>query len=285
MVNSLHELIKQKSKERGRKLRVSCDWDETMQVHKPKLKWDHQEKNKENYSSFEEYFKVFWENYKGKHKGGYSWSKNNGVVKPQNFYEKSPWLSPSEDLLKCLKDDLIELLVFNTIRNKKTHPHGDDRKPRIYRRTFGKFSQTRFDQYIMDTSIEKRTNIIKKQEIVKRFPEFDIYIDDNPKIIDEVRKNFGSEKIYVLPDYKFNRNIIGDNIYHVKTSISNVLDSDFSIAVLEKRLEYLKKEIKRETEIKNRIIGLSFWWILLPISAVFLIFIFFITNKRNKKPC
>jgi len=53
-------------------------------------------------------------------------------------------------------------------------------------------------------------------------------MDDSTRGTLEVRNNFkNQDKIYVFPDYKCSRHIIGDNIYHIKTTVSNLTDEDF----------------------------------------------------------
>ena len=53
-------------------------------------------------------------------------------------------------------------------------------------------------------------------------------IDDNHVIIENTVKNFGPEKIYVMPDYKHSRHIQAPNIYHLKNTVSDLKDEDFS---------------------------------------------------------
>jgi len=58
-------------------------------------------------------------------------------------------------------------------------------------------------------------------------------MDDSTRGILETRKNFSDDKIYVFPDYKCARHVIGDNIYHIKTGISDLKDEDFTQAAQE----------------------------------------------------
>lgn len=82
-----------------------------------------------------------------------------------------------------------------------------------------------------------------------------------------MREHFGSEKIYVINDYKYSRDLQADNIYHVKTTVSDLKDSDFALAALEKNLERLEKEIKEEATKKT---SSHFLLISLLLGATFL---------------
>jgi len=68
-----------------------------------------------------------------------------------------------------------------------------------------------------------------------------MFIDDDFGLIESVRSNFPADKIYVLPDYKCNRHVQGKNVYHVKTSVSDLQDEDFAIAALEIQTKQLDK--------------------------------------------
>ena len=76
-------------------------------------------------------------------------------------------------------------------------------------------------------------------------PDFDIFIDDNPNIINESIKNIpNKEKIYILPNYKTNLHVQAPNIYHVKTTVSDLKDEDFVKAAQE-------YAIKQKTKLEN----------------------------------
>jgi len=115
-------------------------------------------------------------------------------------------------------------------------------------------------------------------------PDFDIFIDDDKSWIKSVRSHFGDDKIYVINDYKTNRDLQADNIYHVKTEVSDLKDQDFAIAALEKNLARLEKEIKEESKKKTE------WWpTLLPLGViclgiVLMLLVLLVPKKlRNKK--
>src|SRR5581483_2816166 len=52
-------------------------------------------------------------------------------------------------------------------------------------------------------------------------------IDDNPIILSEAVKNLPSDKTFVATDYASNKDLQGENIYHVKTTLSNLRNEDF----------------------------------------------------------
>ena len=62
--SSLYELIKQKAYEKSRKLKIVCDWDDTLQPINPLIwyKLAKQKGWKVNKEPFEEFFKYYWEN-------------------------------------------------------------------------------------------------------------------------------------------------------------------------------------------------------------------------------
>ena len=69
-------------------------------------------------------------------------------------------------------------------------------------------------------------------------------IDDNTNVILQAKKFLSSGKIFVMPDYKCSMNVDGDNIHHVKTTVSDLKPQDFSIAALELKAKQLEKELK-----------------------------------------
>ena len=68
-------------------------------------------------------------------------------------------------------------------------------------------------------------------------------IDDNPIIISSTSEKF-PDKIHVLPDYKCSSYIQKDNVYHFKTTVSDLKDQDFAIAALEMKTRQLEKELQ-----------------------------------------
>jgi hypothetical protein len=58
-----------------------------------------------------------------------------------NFYQQAPFLSIAEDLLKLIKEDKVEQLIFLSAYDKRKFPKGDERKLKIFRETFAKLDK------------------------------------------------------------------------------------------------------------------------------------------------
>nr|CAG8498146.1 11303_t:CDS:2 [Entrophospora candida] len=58
-----------------------------------------------------------------------------------NFYQEAPFLTIAEDLLKLIKEDRVEQLIFLSAYDKRKFPKGDDRKYEIFRETFAKLAK------------------------------------------------------------------------------------------------------------------------------------------------
>jgi hypothetical protein len=52
-------------------------------------------------------------------------------------------------------------------------------------------------------------------------------VDDNPNIISGASKNLTVDKIYILPDYAYNKHVKLANVYHLKASLSNLRETGF----------------------------------------------------------
>ena len=74
-------------------------------------------------------------------------------------------------------------------------------------------------------------------------------MDDSTRGTLEMRDNFPDDKTYVFPDYKCSRHVIGDNIYHVKTGISDIKDEDFVKAAEEYKQKYPAKFSSRVSSL------------------------------------
>jgi len=79
--------------------------------------------------------------------------------------------------------------------------------------------------------------------VKEKYSDFDIFIDDNHPVLQQVRKKFPT-RTFVLPDYKTNKNVQGDNIYHVKTAVSDLKSQCFAIGGLEYRTNKLNQGIQ-----------------------------------------
>ncbi|CAG8585918.1 826_t:CDS:1 [Paraglomus brasilianum] len=147
-----------KYKNTPKKLKIICDWDEVIQAHEPHALWltHASEDEKLTYNDFRDYFKMFWENdvmieyspygSKMSSKASDPRVKNVDLEQQQeiknspNFYHQAPFLTIAEDLLKLIKEDKIEKLIFLSAYDKRKFHGGDMRKENIFRETFGKLA-------------------------------------------------------------------------------------------------------------------------------------------------
>ena len=61
-------------------------------------------------------------------------------------------------------------------------------------------------------------------------------IDDNSYYIKQTNENFPQDgRIFVLPDYKYFHGLQNPNIYHVKTTVSDLKDEDFTKAAAKEK--------------------------------------------------
>jgi len=94
------------------------------------------------------------------------------------------------------------------------------------------------------------------------YPDFDIFIDDNHHVIEMTRKTFSDDKTYVTPDYKYSRGLQAPNIYHLKTTVSDLKDEDFVKAAQEYKARHAQKNIKENSGKKQiwkqRAVGYGF---------------------------
>src|ERR1044072_1952168 len=58
-----------------------------------------------------------------------------------NFYQEAPFLTIAEDLLKLIKEDKVEKLIFLSAYDKRKFPNSDERKREVFRETFLKLSK------------------------------------------------------------------------------------------------------------------------------------------------
>jgi len=55
-----------------------------------------------------------------------------------NFYQEAPFLTIAEDLLKLIKEDKVDRLIFLSAYDKRKFPYGDERKEQIFKEIFDK---------------------------------------------------------------------------------------------------------------------------------------------------
>jgi len=66
-----------------------------------------------------------------------------------DFYQQAPFLTIAEDLLKLIKEDKIEQIIFLSAYDKRKFPNGDERKIDIFKETFGKLDKTNKEEFIV----------------------------------------------------------------------------------------------------------------------------------------
>jgi len=97
-----------------------------------------------------QYFKDFWEaeqSFVEYSPYGSRLNANNSTLEKQikiknspEFYQQAPFLTIAKELLKLIKEDKVEKLIFLSAYDKRQFPERDDRKYKIFSETFGKFS-------------------------------------------------------------------------------------------------------------------------------------------------
>lgn len=220
-----------------KKLKVVCDWDEVIQACEPYSSWlALKEKLIEGTvpADFSNYFNYFWDDgllfkleyspysfrldYKKEDK---LWilEKQQQIKNSPNFYQEAPFLTIAEDLLKLIKEDKIESLMFLSAYDKRKFSDkdedgdeiGDKRKYEIFEQTFDKLDNMHSRigndgrEMIRIATREKGKTIVnmvllgfdsetqgqnKVDWIKKNASDFDIVIDDNPNICKEVNSIF-----------------------------------------------------------------------------------------------
>ena len=219
-----------------KKLKIICDWDEVIQAHEPYAFWEilSEEKmvDKKNYPNFPVYFKKFWEKkiieyspYGSKLKTSSSHlTKKQEVSKyGKNHYQKAPFLTVAKELLKLIKENKIEKVIFLSAYNKKAFPNGDERKKQIFAETFGKYSNCSL-QLIGFDSEEQGAN--KADWIKENATDFDIVIDDNPNILRNVIEN-NKKIIACTPLYPAVKSKHHESVLLIETSISDLKKEKF----------------------------------------------------------
>ena len=301
---SLYSLIKEQYQKKGRPLKIICDWDECILPLRPWFTYLRLDTKK----PFKEFFEDFWEraSFVANSTGGNNLTsfddatpeekkaieafidmkKKRRINPTEDFYASSeryqaPFISIYEELLASYKENLIDqLLVISSCRPGKLKKENQG-KIDSFNKTFGRFPNCKINIFEVRRDKEGRNVPHRHEWIRDNCPDFDIFIDDNYSLIASAKKNFGSEKIYVMPDYKCNRNTTGSNIYHIKTTVSDLKDEDFVKAAEEykakKALE--KEQPKPQTNYTPWIIGS-----LLGLGAIIgLIAWLFYRNKNKDK--
>jgi hypothetical protein len=180
--------------------------------------------------------------------------KNNPFTIP-DFYERSPMLGTADILLKAIKEGMVsELILITSSVNKKLRDgEKTNDKARLFlqgkrnkmRKTFEKFPLTKVEWTESTRSDESGEFIPYRWEVLRdKYPDFDIFIDDNPQIIKECVKNLPVDKVYALCDYRCNRGIVADNVYMFPVTVSDLKDEDFVYQPQTSEPKIITKEIQ-----------------------------------------
>jgi len=74
--------------------------------------------------------------------------KQQEIKNSPSFYQQAPFLTIAEDLLKLIKKDKVEQLIFLSAYDKRKFPGGDDRKIDIFLDTFFELNLLKRNEYI-----------------------------------------------------------------------------------------------------------------------------------------
>ena len=138
-----------------------------------------------------------------------------------NFYQQAPFLTIAKELLKSLKEDKVEKLIFLSAYDKRKFPNGDPRKKQIFQETFGKFSNCFLELIGFDSEKQGKSKV---DWIKENASDFNLVIDDNPNILKKVLENNLQIKT-VAPYYK--GIVQSEKVWLVKTSITDLRKEDF----------------------------------------------------------
>ncbi|CAI2172220.1 8033_t:CDS:2, partial [Funneliformis geosporum] len=129
-----------------------------------------------------------------------------------DFYQQAPFLTIAKDLLKLIKEDKIERLIFLTAYDERKFPNGDKRKIEIFHNTFAEFAKlhkiecdTKPYEGIHGAELSNvKIKLIELQLIpfdsetqqgTKNASDFDIFIDDNPNICESLIEAMEEERL------------------------------------------------------------------------------------------
>lgn len=295
-INSLYELIKQVSQQKGRPLKIICDWDKVIQPINPKI-WYDLAKQKGwtiNVPSFEEFFSYYWENARVEFEGSTPWTKyttikeveeirnkNNKeqmkelvwdplfeIMNGPNYYEEAPILSCAEVLIKCLDENLISNLIFISASSGI-----DSRKRKVFTNLFNPWLDK--CQFFLRESKEKAYHNTRAYWIRQSYPDFDIFIDDSPQHITETKELFkNDDKYYASPDYKCYRHKMpqqDSNFLIFPTYLTDISPT--------KKIERIKQTTEKDYQRERGIIMMLITFLIISWGIFFVI----ILSKRKKK--
>jgi len=218
-----------------KKLKIVCDWDEVIQSHEPyALYLATKEKSDLLSNSFEKGFKEFWEEKKVEYSpygsklkeetfGKEIIEKQKAIKNSPDLYKNQPFLTIAKELLKLIKENKVEQLIFLSAYDKRKFPNEDPRKQKIVKETFGKFANCSL-QLIGFTSEIQGAN--KADWIKANASDFDIMIDDNPYICQSIAENIPNINV-ITPYYPAVAEQHHKKVLLVKTSVSDLKKESF----------------------------------------------------------
>ena len=284
MTTEIYSLIKKISQQKGKKLKIICNINDVIRPMKSSAFYGVSDKT----ISLKEYSKIFWKKRDYETSNGVKGSDEESKLIEKNLkifenyqreradlrkkisdpdiYKKStaelekkfmgnwdylsnrPFTNIAEGLLKCLKEGLIEELVFGLASwtKRKQNLVSVLNKVRIdeFNDTFRNFSEC----FFINGDNQEVTEYWKRAKTIR--PDFDIWIltldpgNINEEAFKLIYNNHGP-KIYVLPDYHCNRYAKDmKNVHLVKNEISNLKNEDFNIKKEEKELNNDNTKIK-----------------------------------------
>jgi hypothetical protein len=240
--NNLYSLAKELKEKKGRKLKIACDIDDVLRpLAASGCYWervdyeDHKEAGSiktiervvrgtdERSKEIREDVKKL-DDYSKERAVAAKKTKNNEEYKrvcakidkkymrDWDYLSNRPYTTIASDLLKCLKEGLIEKLIFISSAIKNKHSVLVELKKEEFKNSFAKFPECSL--VIAETEVVDGRRVPEVSERIKNAcPDFDISIIDNrPSVINAVRDSLGPDKIYVLPDYMRNRRLQFDNV-------------------------------------------------------------------------
>jgi len=270
MTTNIYFLIKKASQQKG-KLKIICNINDVIRPMKSSCLYGISDKT----ISLKEYHQIFWEKRDYKSPSGVRGDDENSKMIEKNLksfenYQKEradlrksfansneykkktkelekkymgdwdylsnrPFTTIAKDLLKCLKEDLIEEIVFGiaswTKRDQNLASVLNNVRLDEFNKTFRQFSQC----FFINGNNQEITEYWKRAKAIR--PDFDVWIltldpgNINEKAFKLIYDNYGLDKTYILPDYECNKCVANDskNIYLVKNEISDLKNKDFNI--------------------------------------------------------
>lgn len=242
-ITTLYEHYKNTPK----KLKIICDWDEVIQACESYASFKTIEDKKEIELGFEHYFEWFWET-----KGIVKYSFCGSVLNPtmflnyplekqiqiknsQVFYQEAPFLTIAEDLLKLIKEDKVEQIIFLVYCEVLSENEIDNRIELIFKKTFGKFPNCSLQKirYIVEDGDNGGVELQYQKSVwIEKFAsDFDLVIDDNPIICGNIVHMADIWKkgvVVIAPYYPALTEQHSQLVLLVKQEVSDLEKGDFS---------------------------------------------------------